>query len=151
MAKFIFKMENLLSIKYKLEDQAKAEYGREMELLRREEEKLAKLQEKRSLFQDKLRKAMVSRLDVPHIRELEDAVENMKYNIRLQEIAVANQQTRADKAREALDEAMKERKTYEKLKEKAFEIFRQEVNAEEQKEVDELVSFRFGNKEEREE
>ena len=40
---------------------------------------------------------------------------------------------------------MKERKTYEKLKEKAFEAFKQEVNAAEQKEVDELVSFRFGH------
>lgn len=37
---------------------------------------------------------------------------------------------------------MKERKTYEKLKERAFEEFKLELNAAEQKEVDELVSFR---------
>ena len=39
---------------------------------------------------------------------------------------------------------MKERKTYEKLKEKAFEQFKIEIEAQERKEVDELVSFRFG-------
>ena len=36
MAKFIFKMESILSIKYKLEDQAKAEYGMEVAKLREE-------------------------------------------------------------------------------------------------------------------
>ena len=45
----------------------------------------------------------------------------------------------------------KERKIYEKLKEKAFENFKAELNAEEQKEVDELVSFRFGSAGESEE
>lgn len=39
---------------------------------------------------------------------------------------------------------MKERKTYEKLKEKAFEQFKIEIEAQERKEIDELVSFRFG-------
>ena len=44
----------------------------------------------------------------------------------------------------------KERKTYEKLKENAFEEFKKEQNAEEQKEISELVSFRFGRKADRE-
>ena len=47
-------------------------------------------------------------------------------------------------AREHLNEAMKERKTFEKLKEKAFEKFVAEENQKEQKEVDELVSYRYG-------
>ena len=42
MAKFIFKMESLLSIKYKLEDQAKAEYGMELVRLRSEERRVGK-------------------------------------------------------------------------------------------------------------
>ena len=40
MAKFVFQMESILSIKEKLEDQAKAEYGIEMAKLREEERKL---------------------------------------------------------------------------------------------------------------
>ena len=47
-------------------------------------------------------------------------------------------------AREHLNEAMKERKTFEKLKEKAFEKFVAEENQKEQKDVDELVSYRYG-------
>lgn len=43
-----------------------------------------------------------------------------------------------------MQNAMVERKTYDKLKEKAFEEFKIELNAQEKKEVDELVSYRFG-------
>ena len=84
------------------------------------------------------------------IRQLEDAVENIKYNINLQKIAVVHQQKKTDQARNKLNDAMKERKTYEKLKERAFEEFKKEVNAEEQKEINELVSFRFGQGADRE-
>ena len=47
-------------------------------------------------------------------------------------------------ARIQLTEAMKERKTHEKLREKAFEEFKSELLHEESKEVDELVSFKYG-------
>ena len=43
---------------------------------------------------------------------------------------------------------MQERKTQEKLKENAFEDFKKELNAAESKEIDELVSYRFGRKSE---
>ena len=41
---------------------------------------------------------------------------------------------------------MRERKTFEKLREKAFQQFMEEENKKEQKEVDELVSYRYGVK-----
>ena len=44
MAKFIFKMESILSVKEKLEEQAKAEYSIEIIRLRQEEEKLEELE-----------------------------------------------------------------------------------------------------------
>lgn len=47
MAKFIFKMESILSVKEKLEELAKAEYSIEMMKLRQEEEKLDKLKLRR--------------------------------------------------------------------------------------------------------
>ena len=145
MAKFIFKMANILSIKEKLEDQAKAEYGIELMRLREEEEKKLRLEAKKIGYEEKLTQALQDYLDIRSIRRLEDAVEVMKFQIRMQEHIIEQQEARVAKAREKLDDAMKERKTYEKLKEKAFETFRQEINAAEQKEIDELVSFRHGN------
>ena len=143
MAKFIFKMESILSVKEKLEDQAKAEYSIEIIKLRQEEEKLDELKKRKSEYQTKLYDAVMDTLDILKIKILEDSVENIKYNIKLQLIVIANQQKNVDRAREKLDNAMKERKTYEKLKEKAFEEFKEQINAEEQKEINELVSFKF--------
>ena len=145
MAKFVFSMENLLRIKIKFEDQAKAEYGIQMAILRQEEEKLQEMEKRKEEMQEQLKEQVSAVLDLFRIRQLEDGVENIKYNMNLQKVVIANQQKKVEQARKKLDEAMKERKTYEKLKEKAFEVFKQEVNAEEQKEIDELVSFRFGN------
>ncbi len=145
MAKFIFPMESILQIKCKLEDQAKVEYSNQMARLRQEEEKLERLRSRRDTLQDMLTGLVSDVLDILRIRQLEDGVENIKYNMKLQKVVILNQQKRVDQAREKLQEAMKERKTYEKLRENAFEEFKKEVNAEEQKEINELVSFRFGH------
>ena len=144
MAKFIFKMESLLSIKYKLEDQAKAEYGMELIRLREEEMKLEVLIAKKEEYQYRLTDAVQDELDLLEIKKLENCVEHATYNINVQKFVISQQQQRVDRAREKLDNAMKERKTYEKLKEKAFEQFKIEIEAQERKEIDELVSFRFG-------
>ena len=143
MAKFIFKMESILSVKEKLEEQAKAEYSIEIMKLRQEEEKLEELENRKNAYQTRLYEAVMDTLNISEIKILEDSVENIKYNIKLQLIVIANQQKNVDRARENLDNAMKERKTYEKLKEKAFEEFKEQINAEEQKEINELVSFKF--------
>lgn len=143
MAKFVFKMESLLSIKCKLEDQAKAEYGMELAKLQEEEKKLELLIAKKEAYQESLKEAVQNALDIQKIKQLENAVEHAKYNINVQKFVIEQQQQRVEKAREKLDDAMKERKTYEKLKEKAFEQFMMELDAQERKEVDELVSFRF--------
>ena len=51
-------------------------------------------------------------------------------------------------ARERLNEIMQERKTHEKLKEHQFEAFLQELNTEEMKEIDQLVSYQHNTVEE---
>ena len=47
-----------------------------------------------------------------------------------------------------LADAVMERMVQEKLKEKAFEQFLQELNAQEMKEIDEVVSFNYNDREE---
>ena len=101
------------------------------------------LEKRKNAYQTRLYEAVMDTLNISEIKILEDSVENIKYNIKLQLIVIANQQKNVDRAREKLDNAMKERKTYEKLKEKAFEEFKEQINAEEQKEINELVSFKF--------
>lgn len=46
-------------------------------------------------------------------------------------------------ARKELNQIMVERKTHEKLRERAFEEFKQEIAQAEGKEIDELVSYNY--------
>ena len=48
-----------------------------------------------------------------------------------------------EQARQQLNSVMIERKTQERLREKAFEEFRQELAREESREIDELVSYNY--------
>lgn len=143
MAKFIFKMENILEVKRKMEDQAKSVYADALAALEEEQRKLRQLEEKKEGYKARLRSMMSATLQVDQIKNLEDAVEVMKYRIKEQMIYVQDAQIKAERARQALQAAAVERKTYEKLKEKAFEEFKEELNAQEKKEVDELVSYKF--------
>lgn len=143
MAKFIYKMQNILGIKLKLEEQAKSDYGTAKAKLNEEEEKLNRLYRKKENYQQELTGKMTSSLNIKDILQLEDAIEIVKYNIGIQKIAVRNAKMQVDAARIKLNEAMVERKTQEKLKENAFEEFKIGVNAEERKEVDELVSYKY--------
>lgn len=143
MAKFIYRMQNILEIKYKLEDQAKTAYAVARAKLNEEELILQKLEERKENYQENLRVLMLEELHIMDIKTCENAVETMKYKIKVQILAVRQAEQELENARIALNEAMIERKTHEKLRENAFEEFKKEVDAEERKEVDELVSFKY--------
>ncbi len=145
MAKFFYKMQNILDIKQKLETQAKNEYAVANSELAHEEEKLARLEERRAAYEARLAELYTDKLDIKEINETAEAVEIMKYHKRLQEVNVKKARDKAEEAREKLQEAVQERKIHEKLKENAFEAFKLEVAAGESKEIDELVSYRHGS------
>ncbi len=144
MKKFRYSMQSLLVIKQKLEDQAKAAYGAAKLRLTEEEERLAELQQKRESYVEEKRQVMATRLDVPKLNRLQLAVEAMDDRIARQKQNVKKAEAALHAAEERLVESMTERKTQERLRENAFEEYRQEMNAEEQKEIDERTSFRYG-------
>lgn len=147
MKKFRYSMENLLQIKFKLEDQMKIAYGNARMRLTMEEEKLENLVRKKNSYEDELRSLSLDKLDILKIKLNEQAIEVMKQNIKQQTTIVKNTAHRLEVARIRLNDAMIERKTQEKLKEKAFEEYMLEFDAQERKEVDELNSFNYSNPE----
>ncbi len=147
MKKFRYSMQSLLVIKQKLEDQAKAAYGAAKLRLNEEEERLLAMQRKREECIEEKRQVMATRLDVPKLNRLQMAVEAMDDQIARQKQNVKKAEMAVRAAEERLVESMTERKTQERLRENAFEVYRQEMNAEEQKEIDERTSFRYGTTE----
>lgn len=147
MKKFRYPMESVLQIKQKLEDQAKIAYGNARGRLTEEEEKLERMKQQKISYEDDLRKLSSDKLDLFQIKQCGQAIEVIKTNIKQQTTAVKNAAHRLEIARIRLNNAMVERKTQEKLKEKAWEEYMQEFDAEERKEIDELNSFHYSNPE----
>lgn len=145
MKKFRYSMENLLQIKGKLEDQAKIAYGSARLRLTKEEQKLEQMFQKKISYEDELRRLRSARLDLLKLKQYEQAIDVMKLNIKQQTTVVKNAAQRLEVARIRLKDAIVERKIQERLKEKAFEEYMLEFDAEEQKEVDELNSFHYSN------
>lgn len=143
MARFIYSMQNILSMKEKLERQEKNNYSQAVARLRREEDIYDELVLRGMQSEMELKDVLSENISVTTIKEKEDALEIIKMYIKQQEFVVREKEEEVARAREVLNEAMKERKIYEKLKEKAFEEFILEENRKEQKEVDELVSYRY--------
>ncbi|SDB10530.1 flagellar export protein FliJ [Eubacterium oxidoreducens] len=146
MAKFTYKLQNILDIKYKLENQAKSEFSMANATLLREEEKLKALTTRKKLYEMQGKNLVKDKIDIVAIKENKNAVSAMMYAIEQQKIQIKRAQDMVEQARRKLNDVMMERKTHEKLKEKEFEEFKQEINYEENKSIDESVSYTFGKK-----
>ncbi len=151
MAKFIYKMQSLLNIKEKLEEQAKTAYGLAKAVLNEEETKLAGLFARKNQYIEEKRMGMSASINVHELTQLEHAIKSMEYKIAEQVLVVKQAEKNVMLAQTKLENAMKERKIQEKLREHALEQFMKEMEAAEQQEIDELVTFRFGKTREREE
>ncbi len=145
MAKFIYRMQNILDIKLKMEDQAKASFAEANKELLIQEEKLEGLIRRREEYELEGQRLRLEKLNVIKLKDNSRALQVMKDMIKAQEMVVSIARDKVELARRKLQVAMQERKPQEKLKEKAFEEFKHELNSEESKEVDELVSYRFGS------
>ena len=146
MAKFRYRMQSILEIKKKLEEQAKNEFAAARAALNEEEDKLEQLKKRKEAYEDEGRALRENTLNIMDIIENKEALLRMDEFIADQQLNVKRAQDRMEEVRLALQTAMQESKTQEKLREKAFEQFVKEENARESKDIDELVSYTYGRK-----
>lgn len=146
MAKFKYRMQNILDIKMKLESQAKIAYGVANQKYLEEQKKLQEIVLRRASYEKILKESMMGKIDVRQVSHARADVNTMKTLMRRQMMEVHKAERVMEDARKALNEVMMERKTHEKLKEKAFEQFKEELKAEESKEIDQLVSYTYNNR-----
>ena len=106
-------------------------------------QKLQDILIRRAGYESKARELVSGSINVLEIRECRKAIDVLKSKQRSQMMNVHAAERDVELARKQLNEAMVERKTHEKLKEKAFEEFKQELLHEESKEIDELVSYTY--------
>jgi flagellar FliJ protein len=146
MAKFVYRMQNILNMKQKLENQAKAAYGLADKKYQEEQAKLQELLVRKSGYDRHLKELMNGIIDLEAVHHAKDASEAMKVLIRRQMVEVHKAQLELEAARKQLIDVRKERKMHEKLREKAYDAYLVEENRREGKEVDQLVSYTYNAK-----
>ena len=146
MAKFRYRMQSILNIKYQLETQAKIEVGRAQMRLNEEQEKLQALIDRKAAYLEEGRRMREKALSVNDLRDNRNAMLIMDELIAAQKIEVRKAEEAVERARAKLTEIMQERKMHEKLKEKALLEFLEEEKRAEAKVVDELTSYTYGQR-----
>ena len=146
MHKFRFKLEGVLSVKQRLEEQAKAAFASAMQNLNACEQRRDEAAARVKSYERKLEELVNSILNVTEITICRDAIRIVREDLTEKENAVKRAQNRVEMCRKNLSNAIMERKTIEKLKEKAFEDYVKEYNDEDRTQIDELVSYRHNAK-----
>lgn len=146
MARFKYRMQSVLNIKLKMETQAKQEFAAAKLVLDEQEEKLAVLKQRKSDYETEAESLLKDKLRLRDIINNKSAIVRMEEYIKEQILQVRLAEEEVEKARERLKTVMMDRKTHETLKEKAFDEFLKEENRAESKEIDQLTSYTYGQK-----
>ncbi|MBQ1897304.1 MAG: flagellar export protein FliJ [Lachnospiraceae bacterium] len=146
MARFRYKMQNILDIKEKMETQAKQLFSETKKVLDAETEALDALYARRAEIEQHAVDVLKCELDLHEIEDSQMSRIICEQKIADQKLRVERARAEFEKAREELEEAVKERKTHEKLKERQFDEFIREENRAESKSIDELTTYTYGQK-----
>lgn len=146
MAKFRYRMQNILDLKLKLEEQAKMEYAEQRKRLTEAEQKEQELRDQKDDYMDEAVRLRQDKLNILDIKGNVGALNTMDILIEKQVEVVRQEEEQLEERRARLENVMKERKAQEKLREKAFERYMHEENAAESKMIDELTSYTYGNR-----
>ncbi len=146
MARFRYRMQSILNVKLKMENQAKQEFAAAKAALDEEEEKLEALRMRKLAYEEEAKELLQDSLKVRDIIDNKTAILRMDEYIKAQLLNVQLAAEQVERARVKLTEIMKDRKMHETLKEKAFEEFMMEENRSESKEIDQLTSYTYGQK-----
>lgn len=139
-----YKLETLLSVRRNFEEQAEQRLAHELFVLANHKKHLAELEEQRldlfAALEEKKKQIMTAAMFTFYV----EAIHGKNRQIAFQHNAVLAQQEMIETVRADLLVKVKARKVVERLKEKDFFAWRQEILRKEQIESDEQAVMRFG-------
>ena len=144
MARFVFRLQSVLNLKTRLEELQRNSFAAARRRVDEEEEKLNMLYGRLSFYEEKGRGMLTDALHVRDIIEKEHAISIFKEFIEDQKIEVKKAEELLEVERLKLVEAIKDRKTYERLREKAYDEYVEEEKREEGIVNDEHNSYVYG-------
>lgn len=146
MAGFEFKLQSFLSVKEKIEEQRKLEYGKALKKLDEAQEIKNELLKRKEKAVSEFKESLNMRINPEKLQRYNLYIDHIKNKIIEQEKVIFSLKAAAEKKRSELVEAMKERKMLDTLKEKAKVEYNIELIKKEQKVTDEIVSYQYNDK-----
>lgn len=143
MSKFIFNMQGLLNVREKLEEQSKTEYGKALNNLEQEKNVLLNLEKKKQENILNFRQSINKSVKPNYINNINKYISLIDKKIENQIEIINKAKKVVEEKRLALLERMKERKVLETLKQKERENYFKEELKQEQKNIDEIVSYKY--------
>ena len=142
MARFIFRLQSVLGIKEKVEDLKKNEFGKAVTALAEARRALAEMEASREKCIDHFRRDISKGIDPDAFKRYNLYIEQVNLAIKRQTFVVEQCEAFVEVKRQELVEAMRDRKTLETLRDNDFEEYLVEEKKQEQKVVDEIVSYK---------
>lgn len=149
MKKFQFKLETVLNVKERREEQLKHELMKLQALKIQEEQLLAEVKEKRAHISKQKSDENKKGTDIQSLIHFEQYLGVLLKKIDDTKKSIKVLGEKADIKREEVVEASREKKVFEKLKEKQYAEFQRVVIQNEQKMLDEMAVAKFNRKEQR--
>ena len=154
MAQFEFRLQSVLNLREKIENQKELEYSQALKRLGEERAKERALVERKDASVLELSERLRGKskhengtekkgINPSEVSRYNDFIELMKERITIQRKVVKAAEEFAEAKRKELVEAMRDRKTIERLRENALEEYKEEEKRSEQKQVDQLVSYKY--------
>ena len=142
MKKFNFQYENILEFKKKNEEDAQNKLSNELTMLEEEKMKLMSLQNNMNGTYGKLNELMTEGIDVSILKMYDLFIANLNGRIKRQSNTIQNHSDKANQLRQELLKVSKELKIFEKLKEHHQNEYDYYIKKEEEKLMDQLVTYK---------
>ncbi len=146
MARFRFRMQNILNLKEKLETQAEMRFAEQKKVLNEAIEAKNELLKRLAFLEEEAKRLRSDTLDLLEIQNNDLSRRLVREDIVRADERIKREERILEQRRQELENVMKERKAQEKLREHAFERFLKEEAAAESKMIDELTSYTYGQK-----
>ena len=142
---FKYQFETILNLKARMEDMKKGELKLAIDKLEKEKEKLDQLIKDKEMQYEIVKEKQKVKFTAEDLRTFNNYINALNKKIDYQTNIVEKEEKKVDKIREELIKASKEKRMFEKLKEKKLEEYMKEYYAGEQQVVDNLVSFKYNS------
>jgi flagellar FliJ protein len=143
ITKYTFNLESVLNHRKLIEEIFQKELAVFKKLLSKEKKKLVAYKEKEKKSLKELRLKQIEDIIIPEILSYLTFLDQLSKELETQKERVLEVEEKLDQKREDLIEALKKRKILEKIKEKGWKEYRQELIKIEQNFLNELAIKRF--------